>query len=154
MAQAARPLPSDEPRPRPQLRAVPPPPRRRPPSRAVIRRRRIVALGGLGALIALPLAVLATGGGPSSDSARIEALLATGASEPRTLCDHLSGGMLTAIGGTDACLAASPERGPAATVSKIRIDGTVATAVVSSDNGTERVKLVREDGDWKVDDVR
>jgi len=156
MAQAARPRPSEAPRPRPPLRAVPPPsgPSRRGPSKAVIRRRRIVALCGLTGLIGLPLVIVAIGGGPTSDAGRIEALLAAGATEPRTLCEHLSSGMLTAVGGTDACLAASPERGPAATVSGIRVDGATATAVVASDIGTERVRLVREDGDWKVDDVR
>lgn len=152
MAQAARPLPSEPPPPRPQLRAVPPP--RRRPSRAVIRRRRLVALGGLAGMIGLPLAIVALGGGPATEADRIEALLAAGATEPKTLCDHLSTGMLDAIGGRDACLAASPDRGPAATVSDVRVDGAAATAVVSGDNGTERVRLVLEDGDWKVDDVR
>ena len=151
MAQAARPLPAEPSRTRPALRAVPPP---RGPSRAVIRRRRIVALAGLVGLIGLPLAIVATGGGPSTESGRIDALLSTGASEPRTLCDHLSSGMLAAIGGRDACLAVSPERGPGGTVSRIRIDGTSATAVVNGDQGTEHVRLLLEDGDWKVDEVR
>lgn len=153
MAQAARPLPQAPPhRPR-RLRAVTPPPRRGP-SRAVIRRRRILAVAGLGGLIGLPLAILALGGGPATEAQRIERLLAEGAVSPATLCDHLSRGMLGAIGGHDACVAASPERGPAATVSEVRVQGATATAVVAGDRGTERVRLVREDNDWKVDDVR
>lgn len=148
MAQAARSLPPAPQRPR--LRAVPPP--RRPPPE-VIRRRRAVALGGLAGMIGLPLALVALGSGPS-DAGRIAALLTQGASEPATLCDHLSSGMVRAVGGHDACVAASPTRGPEGTVSDVRVDGAAATAVVSSENGEERVRLVREDGDWKIDDVR
>jgi hypothetical protein len=110
-------------------------------------------LSGLGALVALPLAFLALSGG-SSDTQRISALLATGSEQPATLCDHLSGGMLRAIGGHDACLAASPTRGPRGEVRDVRIDGDRATAVVSREDGDERIRLLREDGDWKVDDVR
>jgi hypothetical protein len=151
MAQAARPLPPEPPA-APRLRVVPPPTGRRPPA-AVIRRRRIVALLGLTVLIGLPIGVVAIGGG-SSEGARIEALLTKGSVAPATLCDHLSQGMLQAIGGHGACVAASPERGPSATVESVRVDGTTASAVVHSDRGTERVSLVLEDGDWKVDDVR
>ena len=152
MAQAARPLPPEPPA-APRLRVVPSTDRRRP-SAAVIRRRRVVALLGLAALIGLPVGVVAIGGGASSETARIEALLSTGSVAPATLCDHLSQGMLGAIGGHGACVAASPERGPSATVDQVRVDGAAATALVHSDRGTERVRLVLEDGDWKVDDVR
>jgi len=151
MSQAARPLrAAPTPAPRPRLRAVPP---ARGPSPAVIRRRRLVALAGLGGLIALPLAFLALAGG-SSDAARIEALLSAGAQRPAGLCDHLSGAMLRAVGGHDACVAASPTRGPAGEVSAIRVSGARASAVVTRADGDERIRLVREDGDWKVDDVR
>lgn len=154
MAQAARPLESAPPRP-PRLRAVAPPPRRRPPSRQVIRRRRLVALAGLltGA-VGIPLAVVALAGGPASEADRIRDLLTAGSANPKTLCDHLSSGMSAAIGGRDACVAASPERGPAASVRDVDVDGSSATATVVSDNGSERVRLVAEGGDWKVDDVR
>ncbi|MCW2968610.1 MAG: hypothetical protein JWM71_2382, partial [Solirubrobacteraceae bacterium] len=29
-----------------------------------------------------------------------------------------------------------------------------ATAIVSTNEGDENVRLVRQDGDWKIDDVR
>jgi hypothetical protein len=148
MAEPARPLEQAPPR-RPPLRAVPPP---RGPSAHVIRRRRAVALSALALLVALPLVALNLGGG--SESGRISALLTRGASDPATLCDHLSSGMLAAIGGHDACVAASPERAPAATVENVRVDGDAATAVVVRDTGEERVRLLRQNGDWKVDDVR
>lgn len=154
MAQAARPLPSprDQPAQRPRLRAVPPP--RRPPPE-VIRRRRALALGGLLGLIGVPLAVLAlTAGGGGSDAQQIRSLLARGAAEPATLCDHLSTGMLRAVGGRDACVAASPTRAPSGEIDSISIDGATAHAVVVQDTGTEMVRLVRQDGEWKVDDVR
>lgn len=150
MAQPARSLLQAPPRtPAPGLRAVPPP---RGPSRAVIRRRRAVALAALAALFALPVALLTTAGA-GSDRERIAALLTAGASRPATLCDHLSAGMSRAIGGPDACVAASPERAPAGTVQEVRVAGDSASALVVRDTGTERVRLVREDGDWKVDDV-
>ena len=126
---------------------------RRRPSPAVIRRRRAVAVGGLCGMVALPLALLALGGGPDSDSRRIESLLATGAAEPKTLCDHLSTGMLQAIGGHGACVAASPTRGPGGDVTSVRIDGATATAVVVRGSEEEVVTLVRQDGAWKVDEV-
>lgn len=151
MPQAARSLrrsPHREPPAR--LRAVPPP---RGPSRAVIRRRRAVALAALAFLVAFPIGLLTTGGA-GSDSERITELLAAGASQPATLCDHLSSGMLQAIGGHDACVAASPERAPAGDVQDVRISGDSASAIVVRDTGEERVELVRQDGDWKIDDVR
>lgn len=119
----------------------------------MIRRRRAVALAGLALLIALPAAWLSLSGG-TSDTQAITTLLTRGASRPATLCDHLSGGMLDAIGGHGSCVAASPERAPAGTVKDVRINGDKATAVVIKDAARERVRLVREDGDWKVDDVR
>lgn len=149
MAQPAHSLPpAPRSTPAPRLRAVPPP---RGPSPAVIRRRRAVALAALAAFVTLPVALLTTGAG--SDSERIAALLTAGASRPATLCDHLSTGMSRAIGGPDACVAASPERAPAGTVQEVRIAGDSASALVVRDTGSERVRLVRENGDWKVDDV-
>lgn len=156
MAQAARrPASAEPPPPRDRLRVVPAPARRtaRRPPPEVIRRRRIVALGGLTGLIGLPLALVAFSGGPATAHGEISALLTTGASEPRTLCAHLSAGMLRAVGGQVACMAASPARGPGAEVRDVRVDGSVATAVVVKPDGNERVRLVREDGGWKVDDV-
>ena len=127
---------------------------RRSPSPAVIRRRRAVALGGLTGMVALPLALVALGGGAAgSDAEQIESLLARGAAEPKTLCDHLSAGMLQAIGGHGACVAASPSRGPGGTVTDVRIDGAAATAVVVRGSEEEVVTLVLQDGAWKVDEV-
>lgn len=148
MAEAARSLPPTPAR--PSLRAVPPP---RGPSPAVIRRRRLVALAGLAGLIGLPLALVAIGTGPGTDREQIAALLSAGAERPATLCDHLSGAMLQATGGRDACVAASPDRGPGGAVESIRIDGAAATAVVVRDDGDDVFHLVREDGAWKIDDV-
>jgi hypothetical protein len=150
MTQPVR-APEHEPPRRPPLRAVPPP---RRPDPAVIRRRRLVALIGLALLVALPIAVFTLLGGGQSDGKRISALLTTGASEPATLCDHLSTPMLEAVGGRDACLAASPERGPAGSVRDVSVNGDTAAAVVVRETGSEHVRLVRQDGDWKVDDVR
>jgi hypothetical protein len=158
MAQAARPLPPTpgEAPPPQRLRAVPPPPRtrRRAPSPEVIRRRRAVALGGLAGLIGLPLAIVALGGSPPSATGQISSLLTRGASEPATLCDHLSSGLLRAVGGHAACVAASPARAPGGEVRNVRIKGLTASAIVSSNDGDELVRLVWQQGDWKVDDVR
>jgi hypothetical protein len=123
------------------------------PSPAVIRRRRAVALGGLCGLIGLPLAILAIGGSPPSEAGRISALLGAGATSPRTLCDHLSPALLGVVGGHDACVAASPERGPAARVHDVHVHGSSATAIATSSDGNERFHLVQRDGEWKVDDV-
>jgi hypothetical protein len=160
MAHAARRLASESvsnpPAPaRERLRAVPPPSRQasRRPSPAVIRRRRAIAVGGLTGLIGLPLALVALGGSAPSDTGRIVTMLTAGATEPVSLCDHLSAGMLRAIGGTDACVAASPARAPGGEVHDVRIAGAAATAIVTRDGGDELVRLVREDGAWKVDDV-
>lgn len=154
MAQAARPLPqAHSSPPPPRLRAVPPPRTAARPSAAVIRRRRAVAVAGLIALVLLAFAALSIGG--SSDQAgRIAALLRHGATDPASLCDHLSGAMLAAAGGHAACVSSSPARGPVATVDSIRIHGDRATAVVHRPDADEIVSLVRSGGDWKVDDVR
>lgn len=146
----ARPLPqAPESAPRPRLRAVPPP---RGPSRAVIRRRRLVALAGLAVLAGAPVALLTGGGG--SDAERISALLSRGAAAPAALCDQLSTAMSQAVGGREACLAASPERAPAGRVQDVRVAGDTASALVVRDGSEELVRLVRQDGAWKVDDVR
>jgi len=112
-----------------------------------------VALAGLVALVLLPLAALSIGGGAGA-SAQIRSLLERGAADPASLCDHLSGAMLAAAGGHAGCLRSSPSRGPAATVGGIRVDGARATAVVHHPEADEIVSLVRQDGDWKVADVR
>src|SRR4051812_24178649 len=98
MAQAARPLPPVRVAPRtPHLQAVPIRARPPGPSAAVIRRRRIVALAGLVALVALPLAWLSVTGSPATDTGRITAMLEQGIADPAKLCDHLSTGMLQAV---------------------------------------------------------
>jgi hypothetical protein len=156
MGHAARSLPPVAVDPAPRLRAVPPAPpavRPRRPSPAVIRRRRAVALAGLAALAVLPLAALNLGGSPGGDAARIAALLRAGASDPMTLCAHLSPAMLAAAGGRAACVRSSPARGPDATVDGIRVHGATATAVVHRPDTDEVVRLVERDGAWLVDDV-
>lgn len=152
MAQAARrPVsPAATGAPRPRLRAVPPP---RGPSPQVVRRRRAVALAGLLVLAGLPLGALLSGGG-GSEADRVAALLSRGAASPQTLCDHLSSGMLRAAGGRDACRTASPERGRGGEVGAVRVEGDRATAVVYGPDGEDAYALVRQDGEWKVDDVR
>lgn len=125
----------------------------RRPSPAAVRRRRAVALAGLAALLALPVALLA--GRPGApDTREITSLLTRGSAAPATLCDDLSAGMLRAIGGHEACLRTSPARGPAGRVHDVRVSGATARAVVTSSAGDEVVRLVREGGAWKVDDVR
>jgi hypothetical protein len=151
---AARPLKAF---PQPQgapLRVASRPGHTRHPSPAVIRRRRAVALTGLAGLVALVLvAVVALAGGGDA-RAQVTSLLERGAASPATICDHLSSRMLAAAGGHEACLRASPARGPASKVLDVRVHGDRATALVRSSAGDERVSLVRQDGDWKVDDVR
>lgn len=156
MAQAARSLPERGVAPRaPHLRVVPSAARRpASPSPQVIRRRRLTALAGLLALVVLSIAWLALTRPGETDRGRIAALLAAGARDPVALCDHLSAGMLRAVGGHAACVAASPTRAPGGRVGAIRVHGAKATAVVRGDDGTELVRLVRRNGEWKVDDVR
>ena len=157
MAQAARSVP---PAPiaaarREPLRLVPPPRHtaHRPPP-GVVRRRRAVALAGLVALIGLPPALLALSGPTGSATGSIVSLLARGAADPSTLCDHLSTGMLQAVGGHAACVRASPARAPGGSVRRVRVHGSTATAIVRTAAGNEHVRLILQDGDWKVDDVR
>lgn len=156
MAQAARSLPPAPGPPRgPQLRlvgALPPP--RSGASPQTIRRRRLVVLAGLVALAGVSLAWLALTGPPAGDAAAVSALLRQGANDPATLCDHLSAGMLRAAGGRAACVRASPEHGPGGTVRNVRVEGSTATATVGTGGSAERVRLVRRNGTWKVDDIR
>jgi hypothetical protein len=48
----------------------------------------------------------------------------------------------------------SPKKGPNGTVHSVHVSGARATALVTSATGDERVRLVRQGGDWKIDDVR
>jgi hypothetical protein len=114
----------------------------------------LTALAGVLALIVVPLAWLAVTAPRAGDRGRIAALLAAGARDPATLCDHMSSGMLRAVGGQGACVAASPSRGPGGSVGSIHVRGARASAVVHGAGGAQLVRLVRQDGDWKVDDVR
>jgi hypothetical protein len=156
MAQAARsapPVPVAVPG-RDRLRVVPPPrrlPRR--PAPAVVRRRRAVALGCLAALVALSAAVV-LGAGGATGAGRIAALLQRVMSDPPVLCDHLSSAMLQAAGGHAACVRASPARAPRAMVRDVRVGGSTASAIVSTGQVQERVRLVRQHGAWRVDDIR
>lgn len=154
MAQAARPLPAGPSPQRPPLRVVPPPRGPQRPPAAVIRRRRLSALLGLALLVALPVVTIRALGGPGDARGEITRLLERGSARPDSLCDHLSTNLLAAAGGRAACLRASPPRGPSAEVRQVRVEGGRATAVLRSSDGDERISLVRQDGDWKVDDVR
>ena len=92
--------------------------------------------------------------GGESQASKIATLLQSGTARPAVFCDHLSAGMSAAAGGRAGCLAASPRQGPRGTVGDVRVHGATATAVITSKAaGVEHYRLVRQDGDWKVDDV-
>jgi hypothetical protein len=156
MAQAVRPLPHRPAAPRPPHLRVVPRAARGPdtPGPQVIRRRRLTALAGLLALALVPPAWLALTAPAPGDRGQIAALLAAGARDPAALCQHLSTSMLRSVGGRGACLAESPSRGPGGSVGAIHVRGATATAVLRGAEGDERVRLVRQGGAWKVDDVR
>jgi hypothetical protein len=66
------------------------------------------------------------------------------------LCDNLSAASLKAIGGKDKCTTlAKGQKGEDEKVTSVTVDGDTAT--VKGTGGTDTIKLVKEDGDWKVD---
>ena len=156
MTQAARPLPPVPVAPRrPPLRLVAHTPAARGAAAAgAVRRRRAVAVAGLLVLAALPFAWLSATRAPAGDRTAITALLRAGERDPASLCGHLSAAMLSAAGGRAACVRASPERAPAGSIGAVRVSGATATAVVRRAGGAERVRLVRQDGAWRIDDIR
>jgi hypothetical protein len=152
MAASARPLRDAPPSKRTPAHAV----RRRashPPPPAVVRRRRALAVTAVVVLLALPFLLL-LGGGGSTDAGRVAALLRQGTADPAALCEHLSAGMSRAVGGRGACVRSSPKKGPNGTVHAVHVSGATATATVTSAGGDEHVRLVRQGGDWKIDDIR
>ncbi|HEY2651302.1 MAG TPA: hypothetical protein VGI50_05225 [Solirubrobacteraceae bacterium] len=75
--------------------------------------------------------------------------------DPSTLCSHLTGSLLTRLGGQSGCLHAASVTPADPTTHAISIDvhGPTATAVVIDRAGTRTVSLVRQRGVWKISGV-
>jgi hypothetical protein len=105
-------------------------------------------------LLAVPVLALTACGGGSSDKDKISDLINKVGDDPSYLCQHMSAKVDKAIGGKDGCekaAKAEDAKDPDVKIDSITIDGDSATAKITGNDGADTVKLVKEDGDWKVD---
>ena len=104
-------------------------------------------------ILVLPvLALTACGGGGKSDEDKVRDVITESAKTPSKLCDNLAAASLKAIGGKDKCLTlAKGQKGEDEKIDSVTISGDDATVKgTSGTTGSDTIKLVKEDGDWKV----
>jgi hypothetical protein len=106
----------------------------------------------LAAALATATTILSGCGGGVSDKAQIAALVKNEGTNPPTLCDHLTAGLLARFGGKSSCLrqAATAAKDPSTHATAVEVHGTTATAVVADRSGSHAITLARQKGDWKV----
>jgi len=117
------------------------------------RRQLPVLLLALGA--ALPIVSGCGSSGPTNED-QITALVKDEGTNPASLCGHLTDELLARFGGRSNCLrqAAASVRDPSTHASAVKVTGSTATAVVSDRTGTRTVRLVRQQGTWKISGVQ
>lgn len=87
----------------------------------------------------------------SSDEDKIRSIVEDGAKKPATICDNLSAAPLKTIGGKDGCKKLADKQKPTeASVESVSVDGNKGSAKVKDKDGSNDVKFVKEDGDWKI----
>lgn len=109
-------------------------------------RRHVPALIAVGAVAAL------SGCGGSSDADQIKTIVSTEASNPASLCDHLTNALLSRVGGKAGCerAAASEPKDPTTHATNVTVNGNRASAVIVDRTGTHTITLVKEGGTWKA----
>ena len=106
----------------------------------------------LSVLVVPVLALSACGGGGKNDKDKITDIVNQGSKDPATICDHLAAAPLKALGGKAKCLVASKAGDADANfkISSVTIDGDKASVKGKGKEGSQTIKFVKEDGDWKV----
>ncbi len=111
---------------------------------------------GLALLIVVPALALGACGG-KSDEDKITSLMEDVGTDPATLCDHATKGLLKQVGGTkESCQKAAKgaKKDRDVKVSSVKIDGDKATAKLKGVEGAQTADFVKEGGDWKVASTR
>ncbi|MCW2995316.1 MAG: hypothetical protein JWQ18_2811 [Conexibacter sp.] len=104
----------------------------------------------------LALAVLALpacgGSGGSSDEDQIRQVVTESAKTPAKLCEDLAAAPLKAIGGKAKCTQlAKGQKGADVKIGTVAVKGdTAIVKAAGAGSGTGDIKLVKEDGDWKI----
>lgn len=113
------------------------------------------------ALVFVPLGVLACGGsangGAGGDEAQIRALIDLGNSKNPAVCDRMTDrAMATLIGGDRATCEQQVSQSPADSiqVQAIAVNGDTATVTAALAGQPAQVTLVKQGGEWKLDDVQ
>lgn len=105
-------------------------------------------------LAASSMAVLLAGCGSSGSGAKdqIAAIVKQEGSHPEKLCDHLTGALLSRLGGKAGCQrqAAVSSADPTTRATSVSVRGKSATAVVVDRAGTRTISFVKEKDGWKV----
>jgi hypothetical protein len=100
-------------------------------------------------------ALTACGSSGPSDKDQIAAIIKREGTNPSTLCTHLTSQLLVRLGGKGGCLreASSAAPDPTTRATSIQVGGDTATAVVIDRAGSRTVRLVKDNGAWKVSRV-
>jgi hypothetical protein len=111
-----------------------------------------------GLLLSAALCVMMLAGCGSSgptEKQKIATVVKREGADPSTLCTHLTGSLLTRLGGRSGCLHAASvtPADPTTHATSIDVHGSTATAVVVDKAGTRTVSLVRQRGVWKISGV-
>jgi type IV pilus biogenesis protein CpaD/CtpE len=108
-------------------------------------------------IVAALIAALVAGCGSSgaSDRGQIAAIVKQEGSDPATLCNHLTDGLLSQLGGLAGCMrqAATSPTDPTTRAKSVSVHRGSATAVVVNRAGTRTVDFVKERDRWKVSGI-
>lgn len=103
---------------------------------------------------AITIATLLAGCGSSgpTDRDQIAAIVKQEGSDPATLCNRLTTGLLSRLGGHEGCMrqAASSSADSTTRAASVTVRGKSATAVVVNRSGTRTISFVKEKGGWKL----
>jgi hypothetical protein len=106
-------------------------------------------------ILVLPVLALSAcggGGGGNSDEDQIRQIVTDSGKTPSKLCDNLAAAPLKAIGGKDKCKSlAKGQKGTDVKISSVTVNGDNATVkATGSGSDTGDIKLIKENGDWKI----
>lgn len=107
------------------------------------------------ALAAAPLLLAACGG--DSDKDVITKIIKDGGKDPTTICTHLGPTMLSAFGSVEKCkeqAKGADDGKDDVEINDLTVKDGAATAKITGAQGNQTITFAKQDGEWKVTQVR
>lgn len=89
----------------------------------------------------------------NSDEDQITSIVNEIGEDPLAICEHLAADLTRLFGDKAGCIRAGEESGERAgdvEMRDLKVDGDSASVNVIDERGTQLVRFVKEDGEWKI----